>query len=802
LLRNLLLFVLVLAGLTVVVGGIGVFVLHGRMKASLPVLDGSLEVDGLTAEVRVERDGIGVPRIVAASRDDLARAIGFVHAQERFFQMDLMRRGAAGEMSALLGAATVDADRSVRRHRFRERARRNLDAFDDRSRRLLQSYTEGVNAGLAALSTTPPEYQILRMQPAPWSAEDSVLVVFAMYLLLQDELGVRESSLGLLYEKLPVELADFLAPRGTPWDAPLTGGSLPEPPLPGPEVFDARSRPDPPTEAAARHSWQEIPAPVPGSNNWAVAGTHTASGVALVANDMHLGMGLPNTWYRASLEWTDGERSHRVAGVTLAGTPAVIAGSNGRIAWGFTNSQGDWGDLIVIEPDGDDQDRYLTPDGPRAFERIEQEIEVKGGEPVVQELLETIWGPVIDTDHADRRRVVRWVAHETGAANFDMLELELANNVDEALELAPRCGIPQQNLVVGDSEGRIGWTIIGRIPRRIGFSGRVPTSWADGTRYWDGWLPAVDYPRVVDPASGRLWTANHRTVDGEALIRMGDGGYAHASRARQIRDALMEIPAAVEADMLAVQLDDRALFLESWRERTLQALTDDAVAGSPRRNEFRERLRGDWSGRASVDSVGYRLVRAVHRQLAREVFNALTEPCGAASERFRYFWIGQWDGPLWRLVEQQPSHLLPRPHESWDEAILAAIDTVLDELLDDGETTLERRTWGERNTVHIQHPLSRAVPQLSRWLDVPPQPLPGDSRMPRVQTGEFGSSERFAVSPGAEDRGFLHMPGGQSGHFLSPFYRAGHDDWADGVATPFLPGPAMHTLVLTPASVP
>ena len=795
LLRNLLVFLAVLVVVVVLVGGIGLLVLRAQMRASLPALDGSIVLVGLSTEVRVERDARGVPRIRAAGRDDLARATGFVHAQERFFQMDLMRRGAAGELSALLGSATVEADRTVRRHRFRERAEAALASFRGGERRLLESYTAGVNAGLSALAKAPPEYMLLRSEPEPWRAEDSVLVVFAMYLLLQDELGVRESSLGLLYDKLPAGLADFLAPGGTPWDAPLLGEPSPQAPLPGPEVYDVRAR----APLAARRSTElEMAAVLPGSNNWAVAGTHTASGVALVANDMHLGLGLPNTWYRASLEWTDGAETRRLSGVTLAGTPALIAGSNGKIAWGFTNSQGDWADLVIVEPDPEADDRYLTPAGPREFRRVEQRIEVKGGETVIQELLETIWGPVIDTDHTGRRRVLHWVAHESGAANFELLRLETAEDVDQALAAAPDCGIPQQNLVVGDSGGHIGWTLIGRIPRRVGFSGRLPTSWAAGPHIWDGWLPAAEYPRIVDPASGRLWTANNRTVDGEALARLGDGGYAHGARAMQIRDGLLEIPVAREVDMLGVQLDDRALFLETWRDRFLAALDDEAVHDSPRRREFRERLRGDWSGNASVDSVGYRLVRAVHRQLARDVFDVLTEPCSSASDRFRYFWIGQWDGPLQRLVDEQPPHLLPQPHETWEGQILASVDRVLDELLADGESSLGARTWGEYNTVRIRHSLSRAVPRLSGWLDIAPQPLSGDSRMPRVQAGDFGASERFAVSPGREQQGYLHMPGGQSGHFLSPFYRAGHEEWAEGNATPFLPGSAKYTLVLAP----
>jgi penicillin amidase len=249
--------------------------------------------------------------------------------------------------------------------------------------------------------------------------------------------------------------------------------------------------------------------------------------------------------------------------------------------------------------------------------------------------------------------------------------------------------------------------------------------------------------------------------------------------------------------MRRIQLDDRALFLARWRDLLLRTLDPAAVAGDPRRAEFR-RLVESWGGRASVDSAGYRLVRAFRGTLAEDVFGAVTARCKAADARFDY--VGQvwrFEGPLWALATQRPAHLLSARFRTWDDQLLAAVDRVI-ETLGEQEGALADRTWGERNTTRVQHPLSLAVPSLARWLDMPRIPLPGDSHMPRFQSPRAGASERMAVSPGREAEGYFHMPGGQSGHPLSAHYGDGHRAWATGEATPFLPGPAVHTLALKP----
>jgi penicillin amidase len=798
------------------IGGAGLW-LDSRLRASLPPLAGERPLAGLVAEVRVERDARGVPFVRGRSRADVARALGFVHAQDRFFQMDLLRRRSAGELAELVGDAALPADREVRVFRMRAVARRAVEALPAGERALLQAYTEGVAAGLASLEAPPFEYLVLSAEPAPWRPEDSMLCALTMFLTLQDELPAQESTLGVMDDVLPEPLFEFLAPKGTEWDASLQGAPFVQPSLPGPEVVDLRATSPtavPAADAAAPGRREEAgrdplgppPAEEPfvrGSNNWAVAGARTAHGGAILANDMHLGISVPNTWYRASLAYDSAGAARRVTGVTLPGAPFVVAGSNGRIAWGFTNSEGDWADLVVVEPVEGDPASYRTQQGPRKLERVTETIRMKGGGGEVLEVQETAWGPVVDVDHAGRRRALAWVALREGGLNAALIRLEDAASVAEALALAPEVGIPNQNLVVGDADGHVGWTIIGRIPRRFGHDGRLPASWADGTRGWDGWLPAAEYPRVVDPPSGRVFSANARVADGAALDKVGFGGYDLGARQRQIRDGLLAIEKATEADMLKVQLDDRALLLDRWQKLLLSVLAPEAAARTKARAEAR-RLVEAWGGRASVDSAGYRIVRAFRLRVAEDVTGPLLAACRRADPGFQY--LGghglpghrQWEGPVWALVSHRPAHLLDPRFRSWDELLLSALDAVVADLTEDG-VPLASRTWGERNTTLIQHPLSRAVPPLARLLDMPRQPLPGDSHMPRFQSPGGGASERLAVSPGREAEGYFHMPTGQSGHPRSPHYADGHAAWASGEPTPFLPGPAVNVLTLKPA---
>jgi penicillin amidase len=534
-----------------------------------------------------------------------------------------------------------------------------------------------------------------------------------------------------------------------------------------------------------------------GSNNWAVAGSHTASGAALVANDMHLAINVPNIWYRASIVVRDtrsGFGMIALNGVTLPGLPSMVVGSNGHVAWGFTNTGGDWSDLVIVEPDPRQPDHYLTPDGPRAFETHRETITTTDGEEPF-EAKWTIWGPVIRRDHRGRELAQRWIAHDPTLLASDITAPEQARTLDEALRGAAGLGIPAQNFVAGDRSGRIGWTIAGPIPNRVGFDGTRPVSWADGSRRWDGYLTADVFPRIVDPESGRLWTANSAVVEGEPLARIGEGGYADGIRARLIRDRLLAIERATPADMLAVQLDDNALFHERWRALLLETLTATAIGGDERRAEFRQLVEATWTGRADPNSAAYRLVRTFRAALSRQVFSSLTETARRADPDFDFSRALRSEGPLWPLVTERPAHLLDPRHATWEAQILAAVDAAIDELTDGG-ARLATRTWGDYNRAVVTHPLGAAIPGIGSWLNMPSDPLPGDIYTPRAHSPRSGPSQRLVVSPGREQEAILHMPTGQSGHPLSPHYADQHRAWLMGEPLPLLPGAPQSRLTL------
>ena len=833
--RRLLKALLIVLVVILVAGVVAAVWARGELRGSLSQLDGSRQLAGLTAPIEVKRDRLGIPSIRGATREDVARALGFLHAQERFFQMDLARRRAAGELSALVGARAIVLDREIRVHRFRAEAHRAVDLMTPASRRVLDAYAAGVNSGLATLGARPFEYLLLRQQPQPWRDEDSFLVVLSMFITLQDTDGSYESALGTMHDVLPQTMFEFLAPRGTEWDTPVMGEAFSTPPIPGPDVYNLRARragkpslplPErpprialptldsrPPSAVAAELGampWDLDPGTWDvgfaereglGSNNWAVAGALTPDGRALVANDMHLFIRVPNTWYRASMEWPDPispSDPHRLIGVTLPGVPALVTGSNTHIAWGFTNTYADWGDLVVLETDPSNPNRYRTPHGWRELEHFDERIAI-AGEPEQRDTVAwTIWGPVLGPDHRGRLRAYSWVAHSAERLSTTVTPLESAHTIEEAFDRANGLGTPGQNLVVADRSGRIGWSIYGAIPRRAGFDGLLPSSWADGSHGWSGWLDPADYPRIVNPPGGRIWTANARVVGGDMLAKLGDGSYEVGARARQIHERLMARDRFTPRDMLAIQLDTRSEFLDRWRRLMLDTLTAAAIDGHPDRGEFRRIVDSGWTGQASPDSAAYGFTHVFRQLLSERIIAFELAECYEADATFDYATVRRREGPIWKLVTEKPQHLLDPQYSTWDDLMLATIDEVIVEVTRDRSGDLRDRRWSEVNVTAYRHPLSAGMPLVSRWIDMPLRPLPGDLYTLQVHWGSLGASERMVVSPGREAEGIMHMPTGQSGHPLSPFYSNSHEAWVNGEATPFLPGPTEHSLTLVP----
>ncbi|MGD9598884.1 MAG: penicillin acylase family protein [Steroidobacteraceae bacterium] len=761
------------------------------LRASLPQLDGTLAVAGALAPIALDRDSRGTVTVTGESRAALAFGLGFAHAQDRWFQMDLARRLAAGELAELFGPVALAQDRKARLHRFRRVARAVVAELAPAERVVLEAYVRGVNEGLASLASRPWEYWLLGAVPVPWRAEDSVLVVHSMWWQLQYHDFAAEARREALTEALSRQLGPeraaaalaFLLPAGSEWDAPAdpAAPAAVAAAVPGADVWWPSRQHRAIAALPAADDARGI-----GSNNWVLAGRLSASGSALVANDMHLGLDVPAVWYRARLRTRDGR--YDLNGVTLAGVPALVAGSNGHIAWGFTNSYGDWLDLrwTACDPEAGTWRALDGRDAPFTIDRTR--IRVKGGPHERLRILSGAEGVVIATrerDGATECQLATWVATQPGATTFGFFALETATSVGQALAVAPAVGIPQQNMVVGDRAGHIAWTVLGRIPATTG-----PLRAAGGA-----WVDPAAQPRIVDPPSGRLWSANARVVTGAPAVLIGDdedatgAGYDLGARAMQIRDDLEALAApATPADMLAVQLDDRARFLAPWRTLWLGVLEGE----TGRRAEFR-RLIAAPMPRADADSVGYTLTRAAQQATVAALWASVLTGAGLGGDAYPP--PPQFAATAWQLVAARPAPWLPPGFTDWRAFLLAQVDRAIDEL-DDDCASLAACRWGRARAVRIAHPLSAALPFARRVLDMQVPPLSGDQDMPRVQTRAFGASERFAVSPGHEAEGYLELPGGASGHPLSPYYRGGFEDWAQGRPTPFLPGPSQHKLVL------
>ncbi|MEJ6005684.1 penicillin acylase family protein [Paucibacter sp. AS339] len=764
------------------------------MRASLPQLDGSIGLPGVSGPLSLQRDALGTATLRAQNRPDLARGLGFLHAQERFFEMDLTRRSAAGELSALFGAKALPRDKERRTHRLRARLSERFQQLPAADQALLQAYADGVNAGLAGLRVRPWQYFLLQAEPLAWTPVDSLLVVGEMFWMLQGDSFKTGFELNRLRERAGDHLFDWLNPRGGHWDAALDGSTLPAPIPPSAEQMDLRkgvesklARNEP--NLKSHGSELSTEAGLVGSNNWAVAGSRTANGQAILANDMHLGLGVPSIWYRAQFEIQAPKEAGkqgqvlRAAGLTLPGMPGLVVGSNGHVAWGFTNAYGQWFDWIK-----------LPKDLPASrLTRHAESIAIKGAPAQPLEVLEFEGAPVLQEQQGERY-ALRWVAHQGLAYNLELDRMLQATTVQRALRIAAGSGMPHQNILLTDAQGQIAWSLAGRVWSHRDLSSsyaRFQTPDLPPTQ----WLAPSDYPQVLNPRDGQLWTANNRQLGGAHGSLIGDGGFGFGARAQQIRERLSEKPRHDPASMTAILFDDEARLIQSWAHR-IAPLTQASQAHT----EVSQILR-QWNGRADADQVGYRLARAVRLRTLDTLWAAWTLPILGPQQlekKPKLKWPSHFEYSAVQALEQQPPHLLPPGYSSWDALLLAQVDAAVKELTLDGRQPLSKASWGQHNRSHIQHVLSKAIPALGWLLDMPSQPQSGDSNLPHVAHPDFGQSQRMVVSPGHEEQATLSMPGGQSGHPLSPFYGAGHADWAQGKGTALLAGPPRHQISVRP----
>jgi penicillin amidase len=775
------------AAIVLLIGlGLGAAGVYGLLTGSLPRRDGSAALPGLTDPVRIELDIHAVPRIRGDSIADVFRAEGFMHAQQRYFEMDLTRRSAAGELAALVGARALPLDRRQRVFGFRQRAESLLAGLPAAQRGWLEAYAAGVNAGLADLGARPPEYWLLGGKPQPWTAADSVLVAYAIYTMLSNN-EYYERAQAVMAASLPPEVYDFLTPSSTRYDRPLltaagdvTGGYRPAV-VPPPTVIDlSRRQPvelpggvvDPPLMGQAA------------SNQWASAAARGVRGQAMIANDPHLEIRLPNLFYRAELYWPGG----LARGVSIPGLPGILIGANAHLAWGATVSYIDQSDWVEIDVDPADPGRYLTPEGSEAF-RVEQAtVDVAGGEPQIVESRWTRWGPVLATDGLGRPLALKAGWLEPDGLNLDVLELATASTLDEALGVIGGWSGPSLSWAVAADNGEIAWISNGPIPRRVGFDGSRPTSWANGMRGWQGFR---EPPTTRQAANGVLFHANNRPLalpDADRLSRM----WMRSHRVFRIAELLEHGDRFDEQDFFRMQLDTRAIAYDPYRDLILEIVPPTET--DPELAEAR-RLVEDWNGRADADEAGFRILQIYYRALLERVLGPLLAPAYAADPAFVYRWPLA-DEPLLRLLEERPAHLLAPGFADWPALLRDVLRRALAAVEQDSRFGLDA-PWGEVNRLAVGHPLA-GLPLIGRWLRLPADAQPGSAVSIRVATPQRGAVFRMDVSPAEPEAGILQMAGGQSGHFLSPNFRDLHRDWVEDRPTPFLAGETASAFELLP----
>lgn len=765
------LFWKIIGMLTLIILGIG-GILTGMLYASLPPIEGTLVAPSLMSAVEVARDARGVPDIRADNRADASFGLGFAHAQDRYFQMDLLRRSAAGELAALLGDKALARDKQHRRWLLRERAHLTVQHLSTEQRQVLSQYTAGVNAGLASLRSRPFEYWLLRVKPQSWREEDSLLVIYALYLNLQENQIGRKYAREWIAAHSSAEQTAFLLPAASRWDTPLLGDTPSSTSLPpeAPEWWGKSSN---------TNQLNVLNEGVKGSNGWLVAPSRSENNQAMLANDMHLGLILPGIWYQAELRYPMANgRESRQAGITLPGLPMLVSGSNGDIAWGFTNAYIDTFDWIPV----------AAPLSEYPLRR--ETLQVNHGDDAIIDIPLSQYGPVVVTPQG--MMAMRWVALMPDAVNLSFLSLAEATSVQAALKIMPHAGLPVQNFLVADKGGHIGWTLAGFIPSR---QASAPVSSANNEVAT--LLASEQYPFLIDPPSGIIWSANNRQSFADDQRLIGDGGADIGVRAFEIKRRLSEKPKLNHQDMVSIQFDDRALLMESWRQILLPMLTPERLAGHPLRQQGANALK-QWEWKASANSVGYRLLSAWREAIYQGLFGSFDRELEAQWPDSRYLRANtRWDETVMALMQHSQERWVPQGFTDWETFAMQQLDSVLTTLTAE-EGHLAHANWGSVNKSDIVHPLGRALPLLRPWLSTPSVPLSGDNNTPHVNKPMFGASDRLVVAPADLSTGTLALPTGQSGHPLSSFFLTGFNEWVQGQPQALLAGQGMHVLVLKP----
>lgn len=775
------------SGLTII-AVVSVFLL---LQQSAARLDGEVILNKLSAPVTVTTDAHGIPAIHATNRLDAVRSLGYLSAQDRLFQMDLMRRKNAGRLAELFGAIAIDSDIKMRTYGFNRVAKIIVNQLPDEHKRYLQAYADGVNDFIHSTKTLPFEFTVLGYQPEQWRCEDSMLVALGMFDMLTSRAEQEERMLTVMEQALPADVVVFLTPDTDVFTDSLLYNAPSLRPAQTIPVTALQKLLTPTTlsDAVQLHDY------FVGSNAWAVSGKKTHDGRAILANDMHLGLNVPTIWYRYEMN-IGAERS---AGVMLPGLPLLIAGSNNYLAWGNTNLSGDFLDLVSLEVNPDNANEYRVGDHWQTFAVIDEIIVVKEEGNKHLTVKQTIWGPVATQTLLNKPVAIHWTALDANAVNMGLLDLATAKTLEQGINLVNQAGNPQLNVLLADNNGHIAWTVTGRIPKRYGNDGAVSRSWANGKVGWQGYVAADELPRQINPDTGVLVSANDRRFDKHYPYVIGRE-FANGYRAYRINQRLKELAIHNESSLFALQLDTESDFYLFYQQLALSVLTPELIAQQPELSEVRDYLLA-WDGKANTQSLGFALLVQFRKQLAESVFNPFLAVCKQIDKNFDYSWT-YIDTPLQALLTEKPARLLPDSHYAdWNAFILAQLKSSLARLQAKyPDKKLAELTWGLVNTAQIKHPFSKVSPVLGWLLDMPVEELAGCDACVRVAGRAFGASERMVVSPAHLQDGILHIPAGQSAHPLSPYYRDQQAYWVQGLPIAFLAGKSQHSLVFKPGT--
>ncbi len=756
-------------------------------KASVAPLSGTLSLPALSARVEIVRDAEAVPHIFGTALDDLYTALGFVHAQDRLWQMELMRRAGQGRLSEVFGERTLGTDIFIRTLDIYGHATRALAALSPAHRASLEAYARGVNAYLdrptnLAELRWPPEFLLLRHRPEPWQPADSIAVLKMMALNLSTNFEHEITRLSYAAQGMtPAEIEDLMPPS--------EAGA---PPLPDiRQLYPLRALPR--QQAAADTSESLVTGGA--SNNWVVAGSRTRSGAPLLANDPHLRLGAPSTWYFAHLALTQpGTAAANVAGASLPGTPLVVLGRGDRIAWGFTNAGADVQDIFIEKINPDNPNEYLTPTGWQRFETERIEIGLKGAPAHILERRRTRHGPVLPSTYRnlgamlapDHVAALRWTALDDDDTTISagMFDPRL-RTVSDYFEHMRTYVVPMQSMVVADTDGHIGMIAPGRLPvrdPRNAVAGRAPVPGWDARYDWKGAVPFEELPRMIDPAAGAIGTANASIVPPEYrhLVTLD---WDIPFRQQRVEELVVSRDGHDMATMQAAQLD--VLSPEAARLKPLLIAAARAASGA---NKAVLDQLAAWDGTMRDDAVAPLIYMAWLRELVRSTW---ADDLGPTFARF----FGPQAQALLRLLNGKSTgrdwcddRTTPK-HESCGMLVTQALAAALTDLTQRYGAVRSTWAWGPAHIAVNEHRPFGTLPVLASFFNVETPSPGGPYTLNRGQV-DFGADDPFANRGAASCRAiydladldsslFIHTTG-QSGNPFSPFYRSMAERWSKG----------------------